>query len=388
MSRSASFVPPVFHSPFMAGFECAYAKIEGGKIIDLLYDTKHDENCREDYQLIKSIGIATVREGLAWSQIDKGNNRYDFSRFEKMMQTGKEEDVEQIWDLNHFDYPYSLDPLSDAFIYRFAEYGKRAIEKIRKYSKGTVYIVPINEISFFAFIGADLGNWAPYLKEKGVAFKKQLVRASIAAMDGIWETDDNVRFIQVDPIFYRTPKVPKTQLKRKKAQEFIAAKFQAWDMLSGKIESQLGGHPKYLDILGLNYYYYNQELIEDVLPTGEVRYQTIPLYSKRRVQLSTLLNEVYRRYGCPMILSETGGWGDLRVKWWRKMIREIRDAKRRRLPLYGVCSYPIIDRPDWVDGHLTNSGFWDFLPNDPSCVRHPHDPTLQVIKPFIQSMRF
>jgi hypothetical protein len=38
-----------------------------------------------------------------------------------------------------------------------------------------------------------------------------------------------------------------------------ASQFEAWDMLSGRVaEPELGGHPKYLDIVGVNYYHSNQ----------------------------------------------------------------------------------------------------------------------------------
>src|SRR5688572_9038400 len=138
--------PPEFTSFIWAGFECTAALAAGRKRLNLLSASKHDEYCRDDYCRLKSLGITTVREGLNWSKIDKGNNEYDFARFEQIMKIGEEEGMQQIWDLNHFDYPISVDPFSPEFVTRFAEYGKRAINLIRKYQRGTIYIVPICEI--------------------------------------------------------------------------------------------------------------------------------------------------------------------------------------------------------------------------------------------------
>jgi beta-glucosidase/6-phospho-beta-glucosidase/beta-galactosidase len=372
-------IKKLFNSPILGGFECAYAKTYNGTRLDLLSATKHDEYVVSDYQLLKAQGIKTVREGFAWHQIDTGLDNYDFSRFIPMIKAGVEANVEQIWDLNHFDYPDDLDPLSPEFITRFSAYAKAAVKLLRQFMKGTIYIVPINEISFFSFIGAHVGNWAPFYNRRGTAFKRQLVKASITAMDAIWTVDKNVRFIQVDPIFTRIPKDPNNLKAQSLAKQFFLNKFAAWDMLTGKINPELGGHPKYLDICGVNYYYYNQEWIK-ISPFGKVTHQTITLKSRSRQSLRILLGEVYERYHRPILITETGGWGELRPKWWRLLLRELPEAIAAGIPISGVCAYPVIDRPDWDDGHLTNSGLWDFKKNDENLTRIPHHESLKLIK--------
>ncbi len=372
----------MFKSFVWGGFECCFAETEPGKRMDLLAATKHDIYCREDYKLLKNLRIYTVREGLAWSQIDKGRGEYDFSRFETMMHIGKEEEIEQIWDLNHFDYPNYLDPFSAQFVTAFGEYAKKAMAVIRKYNSGTIYICPVNEISFWSLIGADWGKWAPFAKNKGYEFKKQLVEAAITAMDAIWSVDKNVRFIHVDPIMRRVPKNPLSLKQKEIAAGFIDAKFQAWDMLSGKLEPELGGGKQYLDILGANYYIYNQEWVVENKRTGEIKYESIPWRGKGRVGIGEMMKEMYERYKRPMVVSETGAWGILRPRWWRKTLLETKEAVSQ-LPIYGVCAYPAIDRPDWDDGHLTNSGLWDFLSDDLELKRVPHDKTIKLIKRFI-----
>ena len=379
-------LPPHFQSFFQGGFECAYPIDEHHVRMDLLADTKHDLYCRSDYELMRSLGIETVREGLSWSQIDKGHAVYDFSRFEKMMKIGKVTHTEQIWDLNHFDYPEYIDFFSDEFPQAFASYAQQAIKTLRTYSEKTLYIVPQNEISFFSFIGGDHGVWAPHQKNRGVEMKKQLVKATLLAMKAIWDVDTDVRFIHVDPIFYRTPKDLSSPEQRAVADAFIEAKFQAWDMISGAVFPELGGDPEYLDILGANYYYYNQEWIVDAHNPADIRYETIPLNSQKRISIRAFLQEIHDRYRRPIVITETGGWGDLRKKWWGRILPECLVALDKGSPLYGICSYPIIDRPDWTDGHLTNSGFYDFIANDPVRQRYPHQETISVVQPYIVKM--
>jgi len=377
---------PQFKSFFMGGFECAAPLAENKKRIDLLAESKHDVYCREDYRLLKDIGIATVREGLVWSKIDLGNGVYNFERFEKMMAIGEEEGIEQIWDLNHFDFPERFDPFHESFVQAFAQYAKRAVKLMRKYNDKTLYIVPINEISFFSYMAATIGLWGPYVLTRGYDFKKQLVRASIEAMDAIWKEDKNVRFIQVDPVFRRITKDRPTIVTKAIVEMFTEVKFQAFDMLSGKLEPELGGHPKYLDIIGCNYYMTNQEWItgEDILDIN--CHEIIPMDHPDRVSLYTILKEVYDRYKRPIVVSETGSYGSLREEWWNVLLKQI-DYSKSRLPIHGVCAYPVVDRPDWTHWHLTNSGFWDFKKDDKECRRVPYDPVIKMVKGYTGRLR-
>jgi beta-glucosidase/6-phospho-beta-glucosidase/beta-galactosidase len=376
---------PRFKSFMMGGFECAAPRQEDKRRIDSLALTRHDELCREDYRLLKELGIWTVREGFVWAEIDKGNGVYDFSRFEKMLAIGRDEGIEQIWDLNHFDYPDHLDPFTDEFIGAFARYARRCAELIKKYEHGPIYIVPINEISFFSFMAASVALWAPYARSAGYRFKQQLVRASIAAMDAMWEVDPNIRFIQVDPIFRRIPARPPTIVTQAMADAFNETKFQTFDMLMGRLMPELGGNLKYVDIIGANYYIYNQEWItgEDLLDAH--CHKMMPLDSSDRVPLKDMLQEVADRYpDHPIVLTETGCIGDLRVPWWKLIFREVDDALAAGIPLFGVCAYPVIDRPDWHDLHLTNSGFWDFEKGDKKLRRIPHEETLGLVREYIR----
>jgi beta-glucosidase/6-phospho-beta-glucosidase/beta-galactosidase len=383
--------PPTFSSFMMAGFECTYALIDSQRKfrLDLLAASKHDEYCREDYHLIREIGATTVREGLAWHQIDQGSNQYDFSRFEKMMEIGKEEKVQQIWDLNHFDYPDYLDPFSDAFVKQYGEYARRAWEVIRKYQEGTIFLVPLNEISFYSWFGADSGWWAPFKKgfKNGFAFKKQLVRAAIAAMDAIWSEDTDVRFIHVDPIMRRIPRLPTTaEIKKSTAQFNTEIRYQAWDMLAGKIYPEVGGDPKYLDMLGINYYMVNQEWITISPLTNKVYNVMIPLDSPDRVTFDVILDEIYQRYKRPMIISETGSHGEFRVGWWERILTEVDMALEKGLPIYGVCSYPTVDKPTELPFLWPQSGLWDFYQLDKKYHREPCEAALDVIRQLLPKL--
>lgn len=379
---------PRFQSFVQAGFECTSALAEGGRRLDLLSATRHDILVDEDYRLITEQGITTVREGFSWNAIDKGKGQYDFSRYYPILEEGKKQGIQQIWDLNHFDYPEYLDPFNEEFISRFAQYAVECIKIIKKYQTSPIYIVPMNEISFFAWIGADMGWWAPYQKgrKNGFKFKKQLVKATLLAIDAVRKLDETVRFIHVDPYMRRVARDSASKTALKHVREFNRViRYQAWDMISGRSHPELGGDPKYLDIIGMNYYVHNQEWVISE-SDGKIRHQLIDWESSDRVSFAQMIKRVYLRYGRPILISESGSFGEQRERWWSRLFTELDEAVAMQLPVCGVCAYPILDRPETAGFLLPNSGLWDFECDDIECRRIPHVQALQVLQKFNEKM--
>ncbi len=376
---------PQFQSFVQAGFECTSALAENKKRLDLLGATKHDVLVSTDYTLLKEIGIETVREGFSWNAIDTGTGQYDFSRYLPILEEGKKQGIQQIWDLNHFDYPEYVDPFSEEFVFAFGRYAVECLKQIKKFQTAPIYITPLNEISFFAWIGADMGWWAPYKtgRANGFKFKKQLVKASLKAMDEIWEVDPTVRFIHVDPYMRRKAKDPASETAKKQVREFNRIiRYQAWDMIAGKTCPELGGDPKYLDIIGMNYYIHNQEWVISDQEEGKIHHQLMDWESDDRVSFAEMIKKVYLRYGRPILISESGSFGEHRERWWSRLFPEIEEALAMDLPVCGVCAYPILDRPESAGFLLPNSGLWDFECDDEACKRIPHQKVLEIIKMF------
>jgi beta-glucosidase/6-phospho-beta-glucosidase/beta-galactosidase len=374
-----------FKSFLMAGFECSYPLVRNQERWDLLRDSTHEPYLAQDYARIKELGIRTVREGMAWHQIDKGGGHYDFSRFEQMMRIAHEQGIQQIWDLNHYDYPEYLDPFSNSFIDAFAGYALNCAKIIRKYQSGTIYLVLINEISYWAWIGADLGEWAPYSKgvENGIKFKAQLIKATIAATDAIKKADGDIRFIQVDPFMYREAIEPASEQARSAARDFnTIARFQTWDMLSGKAFPELGGKPEYLDILGINYYVDNQQWLLSSDDQKHIQFERVPIDHPKRKSVGEMLAQIIPRYERPLLITETGSYGDYRKPWWKRFLCEIEECLGNGIPLYGVCAYPTLDNPD--EGHFLapHSGLWDFRQDDAAFQRIPHESSIALIRDF------
>ncbi len=373
----------------MGGFEACNALSEHRQRLDMIGLTKHDLYCRADYRLLKQTGIFTIRESMAWHLIDGGGGAYDFSRYEKMMVIARDEGMQVIWSLNHFDIPAWLDLFSPDFAPRFAEYAVAAVRTIRRYDDDVLYINPLNEISFYSWMCAEVGVWGPHHTGRGFEAKLQMVRATLAAVKAVKAMDARIKFVHIDPVMRRTAAPRSSPEVRKFVRDFRGVVYQTWDMIVGKIYPELGGSRDCMDIVGVNYYIYNQEKVLEVQyePNFEVRTRRLGLNSKARLGFDRMLNTVYNRYRKPILITETGSHGALRIHWWRRLLRDIDKALLRKIPLLGVCAYPIIDRPDWHYGHLTNSGFWDFEGGDEHFKRIPHVAVLAIIKKYVNQMK-
>jgi beta-glucosidase/6-phospho-beta-glucosidase/beta-galactosidase len=348
----------LFDSFWMGGFESACQINTRGVRIDMLAATQHDSQCLQDYQLARSAGIRTVRDGVRWPCVETRPGEYDWSTFLPMLRAAREAGVQVLWNLLHYGWPPDIDILSGAFVERFARYCRTAAQLVRNETDAPPVYVPVNEISFLSWAIGHRGIIQPVLLGKGWEIKRQLVRAAIAGMDAVWEVDPRARFAHVDPVLHVMPPRDRPDLAEQAARQ-REAQFQAWDMIAGRLCPELGGDIKYLDMVGVNYYHANQFETPDV----RLRWEDDPR-DDRFLPFHRLLDEIHQRYARPFFVAETSHFGDGRARWIQEIAQEVYVARMQGIPVGGVCLYPIIDRPDWEDDrHWHNSGLWDLAPD-------------------------
>lgn len=343
----------LFRSFWLGGFESAHHINHRGVRLDLIAATEHDAQVDGDYARLRAHGFLTVREGMRWPLIDRGR-RLDFASVRPMLAAARRHGIQIVWSFCHYGWPEDLPIHSAEFVERFARYAAAAARFIADQSDDVPCFIPVNEISFFAWAAAEVGYMYPYETGGGARMKAQLVRAAIAAMEAIWQVDPRARMLHVDPLIHVVPPDGRPDLARAAAAQ-RASQFDAWDMLVGGLAPELGGHPRFLDLVGVNYYHANQWEYPDV----RLRWEVEPR-DPRWVPLHQLLQEVHARYGRPLVVSETSHFGAGRARWLREVAGEVHAARRLGVPVEGLCIYPIIDRPDWDDpDHWHHSGLWD-----------------------------
>lgn len=344
----------IFNSFFMGGFECADHINRSGERINLLHETQHDSRATEDYQLLRQVGIGTVREGLCWSNVEKEPFVYDFTEVEARMKAAAQLDIQQIWDLCHFGYPDGLYPTHPHFCERFRGLCKAFADFYRLHAAQQLFVVPINEISFLSWHSGDMRGTVPFAVNCGFDIKYHLCKAAIVGIRALREAIPSCRIILVEPLIkvHAGTSSDSDALFRVNEDQF-----QAMDIIAGRMCPELGGREDYLDILGFNYYWDCQWLHHGPpLPWPPVQTLGQPC----RVPLRGLLALVRDRYNRPFLLAETGHFGSGRAQWLDEVATECNAALAAGADLLGICIYPVIDRPDWDDpARFHNSGLWD-----------------------------
>ena len=335
---------------WMVGFECSCHCRGDGRRLDVIAATGHDRFAGKDYARACRLGIETVRDGARWHRIERSPGRYDFSSLLPMIRAAREAGVQVIWDLCHYGWPDGLDIFRPEFVDRFADYARAVARLIADETDDVPWYSPINEASFWSWAGGDVGYINPCATGRGFELKTQLARASLAAIDALWSVDARARILHCDPSIHIVAD-PKRPRMKGEAEGHSLAQFQAFDMIAGSLWPQLGGDPRYLDLVGLNYYPRNQWILDG--PTIE---RGAPLYRPFR----EMLRETWERYGRPLILAETGAEGDHRAGWLRYVAGEVLAARRSGVPVEGICLYPILDYPGWDDDRHCQSGLWGY----------------------------
>lgn len=346
-----------FNSFWMAGYECSDKINAFGNRVDFLSLTGHLELLNEDYRNLEAFNIKTVREGVRWSQVEKSPYEYDFRTVSYMMDIAEERGIQQVWDICHFGFPDDLTPLHPYFPRRFAALCRAFVKFYRSKNKSnTLIITPINEVSFLAWLGGDVRGTSPYCVGQGWEVKYRLMKAYLEAIVAMKEEDPGVRLLVTEPLISRVPVMNANEEQVAEAKRIHDYQFQIFEILSGRMCPELGGKPEYLDMLGFNFYYDNQS----VVGTWEILDWKISAEDPRWRTLSSLLTEMHERYHRPVVLSETSHPGIHRPQWIQMIGEECLTCLENGIPLWGICLYPIIDRPDWDDlNKWHRSGLWD-----------------------------
>lgn len=360
----------------MGGFEGADHVNCDGLPLDMNRVTGHADQVEADHRRAAELGIRVVRESIGWRLAEPAPGAYDFERMLRTARSARDHGIQVLWTLMHYGTPPDLNlhddgdanGNADAFCERFVRYVSAVAETLAPINQSgdmpPVYNL-VNEIGFLAWAASETNMIHPYRgavdgeagssRRSGYLVKRRLVRAVIEGMAAIRRIDPRARFLHVEPLVHvvAPPDQPELQ---PLADQVRSYQWQVWDMIAGRIEPQFGGDPSMLDLIGINHYHSGQwEVATEKRLWWHDR-------DPRRLPLSSLLGEAWRKYGRPLMLAETSHFGKGRAQWLHETADEVRRARSQGIPVHGVCLYPLVDRPEWDDPlHWHHSGMWDHL---------------------------
>lgn len=359
---------------FIAGFEASTMRRADGRRNDLVAATAHEELAAADYARLRSVGILVAREGAAWHRIQPRPGSFDPSSALGRLRAAKAAGIQLIWDLCHFGWPDDVDPFREDFPERLATFAGAFARLVRDESDGVPWYVPVNEPSFVAWAGGDVGYLNPFARARGDELKLQLVRAALAASAAVREVDPRARICHVDPAIHIVP-APDDPESEARVARHNEAQFEAWDRLGGRLEDDLGGSDAELDVIGVNFYDRNEWVDGGpVLRPGQPGHRP----------LRDLLADIHQRYRRPIIVAETGTEGEARVPWLRSVCEEVAAARGAGVQVEGICVYPVLDHPGWDDDRHVQVGLWGYP--EPDGHRPEYAPLVDEVR--AQAARF
>ncbi|MDR5798037.1 beta-glucosidase [Caballeronia sp. LZ008] len=290
-----------------------------------------------------------------------------------MLRAASATGAQVVWDLCHYGWPDHIDIWRPQFVEAFAKFAAATAAVIASETEETPIFTLINEISFWSWFGGEVGDIRPSAFGRGLELKHQLVRATIAATDAVRSVSPDARFITTEPLINVVSRLPE---RRDDAERHRLSQYQAFDMLTGSLWPGLGGAQAYLDIVGLNYYSFNQWLIEGgELGPSDASYRS----------LSDMLEEVYRRYNRPLVIAETGAEGEMRRPWLSFVADEVFQARAAGVPVEGLCLYPVLDYPGWSNDRHCETGLLGYPTEDRQGVKSPR-PNRPVFHPLAEEL--
>lgn len=355
-------------SPFMfaTGIENSYPTIQlpDGTThrVDELEKTGHYARWREDFDLVKKIGIEFLRYGPPYYRVNTGPDQYDWTFVDEAFGYLGELGITPIVDLCHFGLPDWLGSFQNpAFPEHFAAYAQAFAARFPDLQ----FYTPINEIFVTAMFSAQYGWWNERLASDAtfVTALKHLCQANVRAMQAILVVQPGATFIQSESAEYFHPQTPAA---RNLANFLNQKRFLSLDLTYGYPTSVLmyeyllkngmtdeeyhwfgDQNIKANCIMGTDYYRTNEHLVREdgsTLASGDV------------FGYYVIARQYHERYRMPLMHTETNRWEPDAVEWlWRQWANAYR-LKQDGIPLVGFTWYSLLDQVDWDSALCENNG--------------------------------
>jgi beta-glucosidase/6-phospho-beta-glucosidase/beta-galactosidase len=355
---------------FATGIENSYPTIAGpdGRPlrVDQMALSGHYDRWREDFGLVRELGIEYLRYGPPYYRAHVAPGRYDWSFADETFNELNRLGITPIADLCHFGVPDWVGGFDNPdWPPHFAEYARAFADRypwVRLYT-------PVNEIFVAATFSGQNGWWNQRAAgDRGfVVALEQLCRANVLAMRAILTSQGMIGrtpvFIQSESSEYFHPETPDAVAR---AEFLNEQRFLALDLTYGRdvstsmyeylAENDLT-HAEYrwfrehavkpYCVLGTDYYSTNEHLVRDdgsVVPSGEV------------FGYYVLTRQYFHRYRLPVMHTETNADEPESARWlWKEWAQMVR-LKQDGIPIVGFTWYSLTDQVDWDVGLRESRG--------------------------------
>ena len=340
---------------FATGIECSYPTIDHGKTRrDLLAECRHYECWKEDFGLVKELGLNVLRYGLPYYSIHQSYDKFDWSFADVVMNELKRLEITPILDLMHFGVPDWVGNYQNPELpLLFQKYAGAVAERY----PWVKFYTPVNEIYVTAKASAKQGLWNEQLKDDRsfITALKNIVAASILGNHHIAKhrpdcvivqsesaeyvheacasksqqvtIDNKVRFLSFDLLYANAPDADVCMYMMDNG---LTRKEYEWFMK---------GEPPGYQVMGNDYYGRNEKII---LPNGEI------IIASDVLGWYQITKKYYNRYKKPVMHTETNVFDPAFAPVWLwKQWMNVLQMRDDGVPVLGFNWYSLIDQVDW-----------------------------------------
>jgi beta-glucosidase/6-phospho-beta-glucosidase/beta-galactosidase len=343
---------------FATGIEGSYPVIrdaDGRRVrVDEFAKCGHYERWRDDFALVKQLGIDHLRYGPPLYRAHVAPGVYDWSFADEAFAELQRIGITPIVDLCHFGVPdWVGDFQNDDWPAYFAEYA-RAFAKRFPWVR---FYTPVNEIFIAALFSAQYGWWNECRSDDRsfVTALRNLCKANLLAMHAILAERDDAIFIQSESSEYFHAECPdaRTIAGLLNEKRFLALDLTYGHSLdvtmyeyvldNGMTREQFhwfrDNHLVSHCVMGNDYYITNEHLVcKDgrILPAGEI------------FGYYVITHQYYERYRLPVMHTETNlPEAEFATDWLRKQWANVHRLKQDGVPVLGFTWYSLTDQKDW-----------------------------------------
>lgn len=360
---------------FATGIENSYPMItlpDGTrKRVDEMEKCGHYKYWKEDFNLVKEMGIEFLRYGPPYFSVNTGPGQYNWSFVDETFRYLKELGITPIVDLCHFGLPDWLENFqNEDFPIHFEEY---ALAFAKRYPYIQFY-TPVNEIFVTAAFSGQYGWW----NEKGtsdltfVTALKHLCKANVLAMNAILTVQPDAIFIQSESSEYFHPETPDcdrlaTFLNQRRFLSLdlsygypISVSMYEYLLENGMTKKEYQWFEssviKGSCVMGNDYYVTNEHMVHENGSTSAAG-EIFGYY--------VITHQYYSRYKLPIMHTETNIAEPNAVRWLQTQWANVRRLKRDGIPIYGFTWYSLTDQVDWDSalrddaGRVNSLGLYD-----------------------------
>ena len=340
---------------FATGIECSNPTIENGRVRrDQLAECGHYQRWREDFQLVRDLGLKVLRYGLPYHLVNPAEGRYDWSFADLAMAELRRLGITPILDLLHFGVPDWVGNFQNPELpIHFADYADAVAARY----PWVRYYTPVNEIYVAARHSGLSGDWNEQLKSDRafVNALKHLTAASILANHRIAARRNDCVIVQSESAEYlhAAEAAPRPDVTLGNKQRFLALDLLyahppdgdvcMWLQDNGLTRAEydwfMRGEPPGYQVMGNDYYGRNERIR---LPDGKV------IQAEDVLGWAQITREYWQRYRKPVMHTETNTFDpDEAPTWlWKQWINVLR-VRAEGAPVLGFTWYSLTDQVDW-----------------------------------------